>query len=308
MCPSGACVPTSGCCGSSDCAPGAPANTVPTCGGNSQCSYPCNASSYLCNGACIANGTPCMGSCSDPTQHDCNNLCVPKTSTSACGPSCTSCFVPQNGGATCDGSSCGIVCNSGYKACNGACIPTSGCCADGECTMGGNNTVGKCVSNVCKYTCVANYKQCSSTGPCIPSADCCQDGDCTAGGTGTVGRCVSNQCQYPCANNYKQCTSGGACVPSTNCCTSSDCGQYAHATSTCGSNGACQYTCVPDTASSSWGNCNTSSPDCETDLTKVPNCGSCGETCQCLSGGGGTLNCIWNAPYTEWQCDTYTCD
>jgi hypothetical protein len=59
--------------------------------------------------------------------HRCGGACV-NISASSCGASCTVCPVPANGTATCDGSLCGIVCNVGYKSCNGTCILGTGAC------------------------------------------------------------------------------------------------------------------------------------------------------------------------------------
>ncbi|MFO0679173.1 MAG: putative metal-binding motif-containing protein [Polyangiaceae bacterium] len=53
--------------------------------------------------------------------HNCSGSCVSNNSTSTCGASCSPCSPPSNATATCNGTSCGFNCNSGYIACSGAC-------------------------------------------------------------------------------------------------------------------------------------------------------------------------------------------
>jgi hypothetical protein len=58
-------------------------------------------------------------------QHRCGDTCVLNSSIANCGPtSCTPCPVPANSVASCDGTSCGFVCNVGFVPVNGACVRT----------------------------------------------------------------------------------------------------------------------------------------------------------------------------------------
>jgi hypothetical protein len=58
-------------------------------------------------------------------QHRCGETCVLNSSIANCGPtSCTACPVPANSVASCDGTSCGFVCNAGFVPVNGACVRT----------------------------------------------------------------------------------------------------------------------------------------------------------------------------------------
>jgi hypothetical protein len=58
-------------------------------------------------------------------QHRCGETCVLNSSTATCGPtSCTACPVPANSMSTCDGTSCGFVCNTGFVPVGGACVRT----------------------------------------------------------------------------------------------------------------------------------------------------------------------------------------
>jgi hypothetical protein len=58
-------------------------------------------------------------------QHRCGETCVLNSSIANCGPtSCTACPVPANSVASCDGTSCGFICNVGFVPVNGACVRT----------------------------------------------------------------------------------------------------------------------------------------------------------------------------------------
>jgi hypothetical protein len=57
--------------------------------------------------------------------HRCGESCVSNSSTANCGPtSCTACPVPANSSASCDGTMCGFVCNTGFTLFNNACVRT----------------------------------------------------------------------------------------------------------------------------------------------------------------------------------------
>lgn len=53
--------------------------------------------------------------------HRCGESCVSDTETNTCGAACTPCPSVANGVATCDGMSCGLVCQAGYQMCEGTC-------------------------------------------------------------------------------------------------------------------------------------------------------------------------------------------
>jgi hypothetical protein len=55
----------------------------------------------------------------------CNGQCVDPTQPTHCGSCSNVCPVPTNGAATCAMPTCGIQCNTGFHACNGACLPDS---------------------------------------------------------------------------------------------------------------------------------------------------------------------------------------
>jgi hypothetical protein len=66
--------------------------------------------------------------------HLCGNVCVSNQSVNNCGPtSCQPCPVPANGAATCDGSACGISCDTGFVAQGSTCV--GGACS-ASCELG----------------------------------------------------------------------------------------------------------------------------------------------------------------------------
>jgi hypothetical protein len=88
--------------------------------------------------------------------HRCGDTCVSNTSTQTCGSSCTPCAVPANGSATCNGTSCGIACNSGFTPVGMMCLSCDSSCDANATpvtgtggrytgkTMGGSNNSGSC--------------------------------------------------------------------------------------------------------------------------------------------------------------------
>jgi hypothetical protein len=52
-------------------------------------------------------------------QHRCPAGCVRDNETATCGQSCTPCPTIPNGGAVCDGKTCGLFCQPGYHLCDG---------------------------------------------------------------------------------------------------------------------------------------------------------------------------------------------
>ncbi len=136
-------------------------NCTGKCGGSNGCGGTCPnncTSPQTCGGAGTANvcGCPSVPGCSSEGKF-CNaqntgtitcgapSGCLEKTTTANC-PS-----PPTNGSVTCSGGSCGWDCNTGYKKCSSACIPSSWCCGDASCTADAD---GKCDSSngKCSYT------------------------------------------------------------------------------------------------------------------------------------------------------------
>ena len=102
-------------------------------------------------GRCDANGL-CV--CDAPT-HLCGAACVPND-IAACGNTCTACASDPHGTAGCDGTSCTLFCDSGWRQCGVACVP----CPTNGATFG-------CQADVCVATsCAVGY------GPCAGA--CCK--------------------------------------------------------------------------------------------------------------------------------------
>lgn len=86
------------------------------------CVPSCSPGSKLCNDSCIPDSDSCDGVCPGGS-HDCEGVCLDDDSTQSCGASCTACAEPpSNGYATCDGTNCGIDCDSGFHACGDICV------------------------------------------------------------------------------------------------------------------------------------------------------------------------------------------
>jgi hypothetical protein len=106
-------------------------------------------------GVDFCSTSPCTCSTGN---HLCSGLCVSNTSVNSCGTSCTACPVPSNGVATCNGTSCGVVCDVGFHSCGGGT-----CAADGDVTKCGPgpscfscaqpNAIAACGSGTCANTC-----------------------------------------------------------------------------------------------------------------------------------------------------------
>jgi hypothetical protein len=71
--------------------------------------------------------------------------------------------VPANGAATCDGTSCGVQCNSGFHLCGSACLSdTSVASCGSSCTPCPTTSHGTatCVAGACGFFCDAGYYPC----------------------------------------------------------------------------------------------------------------------------------------------------
>jgi len=183
----GRCVPTTGCCLPADCAAGNTCQTR-TCSTAGACGY-------------VSNGN--AGCCDDATA-DCGGTAMCTNNTCSCG----------TGQKFCVGSGPG----------NGSCIPTSGCCVDGDCAAHANATVS-CNSNVCVYTCTSGFHDCS--GVCKDDTSVMTCGNmctaCPAGNACQTPTCNGNSCGFassgasPCCNSPTDCTPGNACQQATAC-------------------------------------------------------------------------------------------
>jgi hypothetical protein len=120
------------------------------------------------SGAGGTTGTGGVTGCASGN-HMCSSGCVRNDSASACGTtSCTPCGVPTNGSATCDGTSCGLTCNTNYHACG-----TSTCAGNTDPTACGSSCIvclGSSIANsaptcngTCGIGCATGYRACTGT-------------------------------------------------------------------------------------------------------------------------------------------------
>ena len=198
-------------------------------------------------------------------QRVCNGVCVASNSPTACGAGCTVCPAPaSHGTATCDGTSCGIMCEASYRSCAGTttCIPTAAgyCCSNGDCTAGGTGMLGTCTSNTCAYACdTPTYKMCGTA--CIRAArpSCCTNTDCDA----TAPVCQNNTCTkralgQTCAA-ASECASNncvdGVCCNATSCGTCRRCNLNGQGTCSAAPQGTADSACAASTADCRAGGC-----------------------------------------------------
>ncbi len=251
--------------------------------------------------------------------HVCGGQCVSNIDVGHCGQSCSPCFVPTGGGATCDGVSCGVTCPGGTKLCGStACVPQVTSCG-GDCPTGSHDCGGTCQPSAapatcgtactacptpahgvatcdgaqCGFTCSTGYHACGAQ--CVSSADVASCGSsCTAcavpaGGTAT---CDGATCGSTCPSGTKLCL--GSCIATAQACQ----GSCPAGTHNC--NGNCQ-------SNTSANNCGTTScTPCSAPANGVATCDGtqCGFTCSvgyhlcgsaCLPNSGvascGTTSC-----------------
>ena len=139
--------------------------------------------------------------------HTCGGSCVSSSSPSSCGTSCNACPTDPAGTATCDGTACGLTCNTGSIKCGGVCVA----CADAH------GTASCSATNTCSLRCQSGYNLCgdrcaAATDPTACGTSCtvcparanevamCQQGTCAtacaAGATVCKGRCATGTCTW----------------------------------------------------------------------------------------------------------------
>jgi hypothetical protein len=116
-----------------------------TCAVGSGCRTPSDCATQYCTGNVCA-------SCAAGT-HVCSNTCLSNGSVASCGSNCTPCPTPSdpNAHATCDGTSCGSGCDSGYALHNGVCSGFLGTCCGVDCYDCTQDGPGwQCLNYVCQ--------------------------------------------------------------------------------------------------------------------------------------------------------------
>lgn len=156
-----------------------------------------------CDNACAAGMQCAMGTCQPicpARQHPCNGVCVSDASTATCGKMCTPCPMPPNSLATCDGMTCGLVCDPNFRLCNGTCSS----CPSGN---GSKCSGSQCVSSgcpkgqhLCNGECVEeNGNSCGDTCRACPTPP-----------ANSYAACVNGTCEVLCRPGYRSCA-GGCC-------------------------------------------------------------------------------------------------
>lgn len=264
------------------------------------CAKDANCCSGSCGGdhrcACPDGQTLCGRTCQD-LSGDVNNC-------GACGVVCTTDIA--NASPTCDGGTCGAVCDAGYQSCaDGSCVPASGCCVNDDCS----HLTDACHQGVCQdHTCVAQVQQgqaCDDDDACTTDTSCQADGSC---GDGTPLNCddglacTTDSCdrESGCVHTLQSgfCLIGGTC----------------YARGAVNPTNPCQL-CDPSTATDAWANAaqgtscgagasctpgNTDTPATATTALICDGAGSCqgGTTSSC------GLNTGCNGPVCAKNCSS----
>jgi hypothetical protein len=178
---------------------------------------------------------------------------------------------PKPEGTACSGGVCvagTCACLSGFKPCQGSCVPD--CCTDADCENG-----AVCAGGTC--SCLSGFKVCGEE--CIPEDDCCTDDDCDTDDPCLTGACNQGSCEQNPAPN------GTICGDPCSRCQTGVCTDQCGSGETCLGNGSCGKTCTQD--------------------NQCPLCGCTGEDggdpvcrqvipvagCQALSTCGTTADC-----------------
>ncbi len=239
---------------------------------------------------CIAPKLVCGDVCVDPRgdREHCGNCTTRCEDDELCkNSSCVkSCEAPET--ACSDGchdlnsdtkncKTCGHDCNAGlaegetpYVCVNGDCVND---CPNGELICGGNCTNPKTSKNYCGAS--DDCKGANAGKVCAAGAEC-NDGICSCTNSGESVCKIGGELK--CANAKSSetcgCDENGAGV---------NCSALPNIESgECGSDGQCNLVC-----SQNFDNCNGDAADgCETDLTTIENCGSCGNACDAANTTG----------------------
>ncbi|HEY5451672.1 MAG TPA: hypothetical protein VIQ54_23115, partial [Polyangia bacterium] len=220
----------------------APANGSVTCSAAGNCVRACNTGFHSCgtgaNMTCVANnsvasgctangctacaaptagtgtascsGTTCSVTCA-ATYHGCPaavpTSCVQNSSlASGCTANgCTACPDPPNGNAICNGTTCGVDCNTGSHVCGSGASLT--------CVTNNSNSV-----NSCGTSCLACMAPDNGSVTCNGATSTCVP-DCDAGWHLCNGVCVSNNSSLTCGTmdgvDCTPCPTGTACSNAT---------------------------------------------------------------------------------------------
>jgi hypothetical protein len=282
-----------------------------TCDGT-KCDGTCPTGKKLCLGACVDTAAPCGDTCTAAGTHLCDKSCPSVMDVNACGKSCSPCGVPANSvGATCDGTTCGFTCKTGFHPCGAACPSESDPTACGTaCTVCPTDPNGSavCAGGGCGLQCRSGFHVCGTK--CVSNGDVgsCGASSCSAcpeitGGTAT---CDGVKCGGTCPGTQVVCN--GACVAANAAC--GPCPSGTHncsgicvantSTNTCGTscaactkpNGASQTSCDGTTCDFA---CGTGYHRCGASCAANDDATACGGSCtKCPTDPHGVASCQAN--------------
>jgi hypothetical protein len=90
---------------------------------------------------------------------------------------------------------CSYACDTGFRACGGACIPNGSCCSNAECTSPPNGcfkAAGTCAQGTCSYAYNDGAACNADNDACTPN-DKCMSGSCVADTANRV-KCTQREC------------------------------------------------------------------------------------------------------------------
>lgn len=198
-----------GLCGTSVCG---------TCAGGEYC----ETATRTCRTGCDSNSDcPQPGTCSGAHvctcaagSHACGEACVSDQSTGSCGTSCSTCYEPWGGAATCDGHSCGVSCGGGYHACGLDCFDNTSAQSCGQncspCGGPASNGYATCNSGQCGIACYSGFATCG--GSCVQESPTQCGASCVScpdpGVAHATADCLAGACTYQCTWPYLKTTNG----------------------------------------------------------------------------------------------------
>lgn len=230
--------------------------TPDSCGG---CDDPCPEDRPLCEYDPTL-GYACVTDCVPP-EIACSGSCVDiSTNVAHCGECSGVCTAPPHASPTCSAGECGYVCDPDFGDCETT--VDDGC----ETSLRSVDNCGRC-GNFCEFE---------------HATPICSDGECSIGS---------------CDSGWGDCLPGGTDGCETPLDTVTNCGEcdepcdLEHADGSCETGVCTLMTCLPG-----FDNCD-DDPEtgCETDLTAVTDCGSCGNECgsEELCRDSSCVPCPW---------------
>ncbi len=238
-------------------------------------------------------------------EKSCNDVCVaPDDPQFGCGTSCDPCVL-ANAATKCVAGGCAIdICTTGFDDCDG--MVTNGCevptgtdannCGACDTLCSAPNAMGQCQAGACSVgQCDPGFANCDAsanngceaillTDPnnCGACSNKCQSFQTCANGT-----CKNN----PCGAGTADCNSNPADGCETSIETVKNCGFCKNDCNLANTNEACVTgVCAIESCVQGFADCDMMpGTGCEVDVTKVANCGTCGNVCP--SGPNSTSSC-----------------